>query len=333
MARLKSIIFEGKWVAIMIATILLSLVLSYMSPVFLKLSNLQAVLVQSSMTGIMAVGMTFIIMTSGIDISVGAILYFTAALVAKLINSGASMAVAFSIGVIAACVLGGLNGVLIVRFKISPLITTLATYTMYRGMAIHITAAENIPVPREFGFIGNGKINGIPVPLILFIVVFLIGLYLMNKTRFGTYVKALGNSETSARESGLPVNKVTILVYLIGGFTTSIAALILLARIGGLQSGMGIGREFTVIAAVVLGGTKLSGGSGTMIGSVIGAIFLMLIDNGLNLINASPYIYDIVKGVVLLAAVIVDRVTVVRQARQIKEQKAKRIRSLVSVEG
>lgn len=333
MARLKAVLFEGKWVAILLATILLSLVLHYMSPVFLKLSNLQAVLVQSSMTGIMAVGMTFIIMTSGIDISVGAILYFTAALVAKLINSGASMGVAFSVGVIAACVLGGLNGFLIVRFKISPLITTLATYTMYRGMAIHITAAENIPVPREFGFIGNGKINGIPVPLILFVVVFIVGLYLMNKTRFGTYVKALGNSETSARESGLPVNKVTILVYLIGGFTTSIAALILLARIGGLQSGMGIGREFTVIAAVVLGGTKLSGGSGTMVGSVIGAIFLMLIDNGLNLINASPYIYDIVKGVVLLAAVIVDRVTVVRQAKQIKEQKAKRIRSLVSLEG
>jgi len=332
MNEIKTILSRVKWLAISIATIILVILLYFLSPVFLTLSNFQGVLVQASVTGIMAVGMTFIILTSGIDISMGAILYFTAALFAKLIEIGQPIALAFVFAILCACLLGLLNGFLIVKFNISPLITTLATYTMYRGMAIHLTAAQNIPVPREFGFLGNGKILGIPVPILLFLIIFIIGVYVLSKTRFGIYVMAVGNSQSSAKESNLPVNLITIGVYLIGGFVTSISALILLARVGGLQSGMGIGVEFTVIAAVVLGGTKLSGGSGTMIGSALGAIFLVLIDNGLNLINASPYIYDIVKGVVLLAAVIVDRASIVRQSKQLLEQKEQRIKSSMGLE-
>lgn len=333
MESIKSFFARGKWFAIAIATVILCILLSFLSPVFLTFSNIQGVLVQASVTGIMAVGMTFIILTAGIDISVGAILYFTAALFAKLVESGQPIALAFIAAIACACALGALNGLLIVKFSISPLITTLATYTMYRGMAIHLTAAQNIPVPREFGFLGNGKVAGIPVPILLFLIIFIMGSFLLTKTRFGIYVMALGNSERSAKETNLPVNMITMGAYLIGGFTTSIAALILLARVGGLQSGMGIGIEFTVIAAVVLGGTKLSGGSGTMVGSAIGAIFLILIDNGLNLINASPYIYDIVKGSVLLVAVAVDRFSAVRQAKQLKEEKAYRIRESVSTQG
>lgn len=321
-----------KWLAIAMAILLLGLLLSILSPVFLTVSNLQGVLVQASVTGIMAVGMTFVILSAGIDISVGAILYFTAALFAKLIEVTGNIALAFGAAILCACLLGGLNGFLIVKFKMTPLITTLATYTMYRGMAIHLTGAQNIPVPREVGYLGNGKIYGIPLPIILFVLIVILGSYILTKTRFGLYVKAIGNSTQSAIESRLPVSASIIGAYLIGGFVTGIGALILLARVGGLQSGMGIGYEFTVIAAVVLGGTKLSGGSGTMVGSVLGAVFLVLIDNGLNLIGASPYIYDIVKGAVLLAAVIVDKVSVVRQSKQLLEQKALRIRSAVSLE-
>lgn len=329
---MKELLSKAKWLAIALATIILGLFLTIMSPVFLSFSNLQGVLVQASMTGIMAVGMTFIILTGGIDISMGAILYFTAALFAKLIEVTGNIPLAFLAAIVCASALGGLNGYLIVRFQMSPLITTLATYTMYRGMAIHLTAAQNIPVPREVGFLGNGKVSGVPVPILLLLIFFAIGIYIMTKTRFGVYVKALGNSMQSARETGLPVRTITIWAYVAGGFVAGVAALILLARIGGLQSGMGIGIEFTVIAAVVLGGTKLSGGSGTMVGSVLGAIFLVLIDNGLNLINASPYIYDIVKGGVLLTAVTVDRISVVRQTRQLQEQKAARIQSAISLE-
>ncbi|WP_417253563.1 ABC transporter permease [Celeribacter sp.] len=232
-----------------------------------------------------------------------------------------------------ATVLGALNGVLIVKFRISPLITTLATYSMYRGAAIHLTGAQNIPVPREMGYLGNGRLFGLPVPILILIVVFLFGLYLLNYTRFGVYVRALGNSERSATETGLPIQKVTVAAYAITGFLTGIAALVLLARVGGLQSGIGIGIEFTVIAAVILGGTKLTGGSGTIVGSVFGAVFLVLIDNGLNLLNASPYIYDIVRGSVLVAAVVVDRVSSVRRERTLQNRKAARLRAEIAQEG
>ncbi len=322
-----------KWLAIFVATCCLTLILTVVSPVFLTLSNMQSVLVQSSVTAIMAIGMTYIILTAGIDISVGAILFFTSALFAQTMLETGSYVLSFALAMLCATVLGALNGVLIVKFRISPLITTLATYSMYRGAAIHLTGAQNIPVPREMGYLGNGRLFGLPVPILILIVVFLFGLYLLNYTRFGVYVRALGNSERSATETGLPIQKVTVAAYAITGFLTGIAALVLLARVGGLQSGIGIGIEFTVIAAVILGGTKLTGGSGTIVGSVFGAVFLVLIDNGLNLLNASPYIYDIVRGSVLVAAVVVDRVSSVRRERTLQNRKAERLRVGIAREG
>ncbi|WP_050524973.1 ABC transporter permease [Pseudorhodobacter wandonensis] len=323
--RLQTIVSRQKWVAIAVATIVLAGVLSVVSPVFLTLSNFQAILVQSSVTAIMAVGMTFIILTAGIDISVGAILFVTSALFAQLMLVTGNYALAFSVTLISATVLGLLNGLLVVRFAVSPLITTLATYSIYRGAAIHLTGAQNIPVPREMGFLGNGRLWGIPVPILVLIVIVIIGVYILNHTRLGVYARAIGNSDRSARETSLPVARITVLVYALSGFMAGVAGLILLARVGGLQSGIGIGIEFTVIAAVILGGTKLTGGSGTIVGSVIGAVFLVLIDNGLNLLNASPYIYDMVRGAVLMAAVAIDRYSAFRQSVVLEARREARI--------
>ncbi|WP_017446376.1 ABC transporter permease [Gayadomonas joobiniege] len=306
------LLFKQKWLPIAVAALLMSIFLSFVSPAFLTLTNFESVLVQASVTAIMAVGMTFIIILAGIDISVGAILFFVSSLFAQTLNTTGSVALAFSAAVISGCLLGTVNGLLIVRFKVTPLITTLATYTIYRGMALHLTSAQNIPVPREIGWMGNGSFLSIPVPVWWMLVFTVIGIYLLSQTRFGIYCKAIGCSAQSAKESALPINRVNILAYAIGGLCAAVAALILIARVGGLQSGIGIGLEFTVIAAVILGGTKLSGGSGSVAGSVIGAIFLVLIDNGLNLFNASPYIYDIVRGFVLIVAVLVDRVSVIK---------------------
>lgn len=322
---LRKFMSRQKWVAVALATIVLAGVLSVVSPVFLTLSNFQAILVQSSITAIMAVGMTFVIMTAGIDISVGAILFLTSALFAQLMLDTESYLIAFVVTLISATALGALNGFLVVRFRVSPLITTLATYSIYRGAAIHLTGAQNIPVPREMGFIGNGRILGMPVPILILLVITILGVYILNRTRLGVYARAIGNSERSAKETNLPVGRATIAVYTLSGLVTGIAAMILLARVGGLQSGIGIGIEFTVIAAVILGGTKLTGGSGTVFGSVIGAVFLVLIDNGLNLLNASPYIYDVVRGVVLLAAVAIDRYSAVRQQNTLDIQRAARL--------
>lgn len=314
-----------KWVAVALATIVLAGILSVVSPSFLTLSNFQAILVQSSVTAIMAVGMTFIILTAGIDISVGAILFVTSALFAQLMINTESYAIAFTVTIACATTLGALNGFLVVRFAVSPLITTLATYSIFRGAAIHLTGAQNIPVPREMGFLGNGRLFGVPVPILILIVVVFVGVYALNRTRLGIYARAIGNSARSAKESNLPVGKVTIAVYALSGLVTGIAGLILLARVGGLQSGIGIGIEFTVIAAVILGGTKLTGGSGSVIGSVIGAVFLVLIENGLNLMNASPFIYDMVRGGVLLAAVAIDRYSALRRHAALDAQRATRI--------
>lgn len=302
--------FSQKWVPIALATLLMSVMLSFVSPVFLTLSNFESVLVQASVTAIMAVGMIFIIILAGIDISVGAILFFVSSIFAQTLNATGSVFLAFAAAIVSGCILGLVNGLLIVRFKVTPLITTLATYTIYRGMALHLTGAQNIPVPRDVGWVGNGSLLGVPVPVILMCIFAVVGIYLLSHSRFGLYCKAVGSSIQSATESRLPINKVNLFAYSLGGLCAAIAALILIARVGGLQSGIGIGLEFTVIAAVILGGTKLSGGSGSVAGSVIGAIFLVLIDNGLNLFNASPYIYDIVRGVVLIVAVFVDRVSV-----------------------
>lgn len=322
----RNIFARQKWMAIAVATIVLAGILTAASPVFLTFSNIQSILVQSSVTAIMAIGMTFIILTAGIDISVGAILFFTSALFAQLMIDTESYLLAFTAAMVCATGLGALNGILVVRFRISPLITTLATYSIYRGAAIHLTGAQNIPVPRDMGFLGNGKLLGVPVPIIILALIFAIGVYAFSRTRFGVFTRAIGNSARSAQESNLPVNRITIAVYAASGLVTGIAALILLARVGGLQSGIGIGIEFTVIAAVILGGTKLTGGSGTVTGSVIGAVFLVLIDNGLNLMNASPYIYDIVRGSVLLAAVAVDRLSAIRQQKSVEAARAARIR-------
>lgn len=326
MQSTKVVLARQKWFPVAAATIVLCALLSIASPAFLSLSNFQSILMQSSVTVIMAVGMCFIIMSGGIDISMGAILFFTSALFAKLLAETEAYFLCISAAMLCATSLGALNGVLVNKFRISPLITTLATYSIYRGMAIHLTDAQNIPVPREMGFFGNGNVLGIPVPILLLVFVFLVGAYTLNKTRFGLYLRAIGNSTRSASESGLPVKWVTVVVYAIGGFVTGIAALILIARVGGLQSGIGIGIEFTVIAAVILGGTKLSGGSGSIVGSVIGAIFLILIDNGLNLLNASPYIYDIVRGLVLLTAVLIDRISAHRQEKQLLEESTSRLK-------
>lgn len=327
MEKIKAFISQKRWLAIVLATLLLSVVYTFTAPAFLDSGNFQGVLMQASVTGIMAVGLTFVILTGGIDISIGAILFLSAAIFATVYRDTESYFAAFSIAVGAACFAGILNGYLVYKFKMAPMITTLATYNIFRGIALHVTKALNIPIPREISFLGNGRFYGIPIPLIIMLVAFVIGIYLFSKTRFGTFTKAIGNSEQSAKESNLPVRGTIIVAYFIAGLTAGLSGVVLLSRTGGLQGGMGIGLEFTVIAAVVLGGTKLSGGSGSVIGSVIGAIFLVLIDNGLNLMNASPYIYDSVRGIVLLIAVIVDRISVVRQSIALQKQKEARVLS------
>jgi ribose transport system permease protein len=300
----------ARWLAVLGGILLLGFVFSLLSPAFLGMRNLQNIAVQASVTGVMAAGMTFVIMTAGIDISVGATLYLSLVVANQLaLNStgpyAAYMVYPVSLGL--ATLLGFVNGLTANRLRINPLITTLATYVIYRGVATHITKARDIHPLESARFLGTGQIAGIPVPLLLVLAVVVAGALVLRYTRFGRYVLAVGASLRSARESGLPVSRIQVAVYTIAGACAGLGGLILLGRVGAVQNDMGIGIEFTVITAVVLGGTYLFGGRGSLAGSLLGAILLVMINNGLNLISASPYIYDIVRGVVLVGAVMLDR--------------------------
>ena len=328
MEKIKQVISKGKWVPIILAVLVLSVVMSFVTDNFATLGNFGNILEQASVTGIMAVGMTFIILTGGIDISVGGILFITGSIFVEGVKAGYNVLLVGILVVILAAALGALNGYLIVKTKMMPFIVTLATYNVYRGLALHITEAKDLVVPDHAKALGTMKIfEFVPLPSILFIIAIITGLYLANRTKFGIYVKAIGNSEKSAIDSGLPVVSTMVRAYMLGGLTAGISGLILIGRIGLLQSGLGAGMEFTVIASVVLGGTALSGGSGSVIGSSIGAIFLLLITNGLNLMEVSPFVYEVVTGGILLVAVILDRVSSVRQSKAMQAQKAKRIRN------
>lgn len=301
---------RARWLAVVAGIIILGFVFSQLSPAFLQVRNLQNITVQSAVTGVMAVGMTFVIMTAGIDISVGAILYLTIAVAAIFALDGPApyaVYLAYFISVGLGTLLGLVNGLIVNFLRINPLVTTLATLAIYRGTAIHITEAKITIPPEGVRFLGIGSIAGLPMPIIIVLIVGAIGATVLNYTRFGRYTLSIGASQRSARESGLPVRKVLIAVYAIAGFCAGLGGLILVGRVGAVQSDMGIGIEFTVITAVVLGGTQLSGGKGSIVGSLMGAIFLVMIDNGLNLIHASPFIYDVVRGAVLVGAVLLDR--------------------------
>jgi ribose transport system permease protein len=329
MLKTKEFFSSKLWLSVVLATIVLCIVYSFMCPVFFQWSNFQAVLVQSSITGIMAVGLTFVIMTGGIDISIGTILLLSATIFAFTVNSTGSFLIAFIATMATATLAGILNGVLVYYFKMAPMIVTLATYNIFDGIALHISKTENVPIDRSYTFLGNGDLFGIPIPLLILLAVILVGSYLQFYTRFGVFVRAIGDSMEAATESNLPTRKTIVAAYMMAGLTAGLGGVILISRTAGLQNSLGLGTEFTCIAAVVLGGTALSGGSGSVIGSVFGAVFLILISNGMNLMHASPFIYDAVRGVILLVAVSVDRLSTTRQTKTLLKQKAIRIGSSI----
>jgi ribose transport system permease protein len=297
----------ARWLAVFGGVLVLGAAFGLLSSSFLQFRNLENIAVQAGATGVMAVGMTFVIMTAGIDISVGAILYLTAALTVQLAGQLDAPLALYPVAVLLGALLGLINGALTVGLRINPLITTLATFSVYRGLAIQITGAEIEIVPESIRYLGNGTLGGVSMPIIVSVGVGIVAALVIRYTRLGRYVLAVGASERSARESALPVRKVLLAVYAIAGACAGLGGLILIGRVGSVQSDMGIGIEFTVITAVVLGGTYLSGGRGSIAGSLMGAVLLVMIDNGLNQMNASPFVYDIVRGSVLIGAVGIDR--------------------------
>ena len=290
--------------------VLLSIGLSIASPNFLTPSNLFSVLRQVSYSGLIAFGMTFIILIGGIDLSVGAILALVGIVTASLIQAGMDPILASCIGLLLGAACGAINGLLVSFGRIAPFIATLATMILFRGIAQEYSQSKPISINVDgfFNEIGSGYLfDTLPVPVVLMLLVYFMLWFVLKKTRFGRHVYALGGSEDVARISGLKVRSLKLWVYTLSGLMSGLAALVVTSRLSSASPNAGAMYELDAIAAVVLGGTSLSGGRGWIFGTLVGVVLLGILSNGLNLLNVSSNYQLIIKGVVILFAVLLDR--------------------------
>jgi ribose transport system permease protein len=293
---------------ILIAFILIVIAMAILSPVFLTVTNILNVIRQSSIYGIMAIGMTFVILTAGIDLSVGSILAIAGAIAAGSVKSGLGMELTILITLAIGLACGLVNGVIVTLGRITPFVVTLGMMSIARGLTLIYTKGYPISGFHEaFRFIGGGDLISIPFPIIVFIFTTVLAWLILTQTRLGRYTYAIGGNEETVKLSGINANLYKTIVYMISGITSAISALILTSRLNSAQPVAGQGYELDVIAAVVIGGTSLMGGRGSVWGTLIGALLIGVINNGMNLLGISPYFQLVVKGVIIIGAVLLDR--------------------------
>jgi len=295
----------------LIALILLIIVVSFMNEYFFTVDNLLNILRQTSVIAILAAGMTLVILTAGIDLSVGSILALCGAFAASMISMEVPVLIAVPVSLLGGAALGSIAGVIIAKGKVQAFIATLVTMTLLRGVTMVYTDGRPIStgftdVADSFAWFGTGYLFGVPVPVWLMVGVFSGIWYLLNHTRFGRYIYALGGNESATLLSGINVDRIKIGVYSVCGLLSALAGIIITSRLSSAQPTAGMGYELDAIAAVVLGGTSLAGGKGRIMGTLIGALIIGVLNNALNLLDVSSYYQMIVKAVVILLAVLVD---------------------------
>jgi ribose transport system permease protein len=286
---------------------LVLIVFGAMSPAFLKADNFVNILIQTSSTGILAVGMTFVLLTAGVDLSVGSIMFVAAAVAGKLVlggwSFGSSLAVMLAIGAL----YGALNAVFITRFAIVAFIVTLATRYFGRGLGLRITETRAMNLPETFYELGAARVVGVPIPVLIFAAVVIVGHLMLTRTPFGRQVYAVGADVEAARKAGLSTGVVLFAVYVICGLCAAIAGVVALSQAPAVSPTFGNNREFLAIAAAVLGGTSLFGGRGAVFpGTVLGAVLIQTMENGLNILNVNPYLYPLITSSVIFLAVLLD---------------------------
>jgi ribose transport system permease protein len=303
----------------LIALVVLCIFLSIRADNFLTADNGLNVLRQTSVNICIATGMTLIVLTAGIDLSVGSVLALCGAITAGLLKNGlkipsADLFIGFTIlgvvlaGILIGTVLGFFNGFVITKFKVPPFVATLAMLTIARGFTMLYTKAQPISnLGSDFAVIGTGWWLGIPVPVWIAAAVVLFAVFITQQTKLGRYIYAIGGNETAAKFSGINITKVKITVYAIGGALAAIGGIIVTSRLNSAQPDAGNSYELDAIAAVVIGGTSLSGGKGTVLGTVMGALIIGVLNNGLVLLDVTPFWQQVVKGGVILLAVIIDK--------------------------
>lgn len=291
-----------------VGLIALCIVFGVLTPSFFGGYNIINIARQCSINLILAVGMTFIVLTGGIDLSVGGVYALVGTLVAGFIASGTNIVLAILIGLIVGIACGLFNGVCVALGKIPPFITTMATLSIARSLALIYSGGYPITgMPDEFAFIGSGSVGFLPVPVIIAAVIVIIGAFVLKKTVLGKYIYAIGGNEDATRLSGINVKAWKIGTYGIHGLLTAIAGIVMTARMNSGQPGAGNGIELDIIAAVVIGGGSLSGGEGGIFGTLMGALVITVLNNGLTLLDVNSYWQGLIIGCVILIAVFLDK--------------------------
>lgn len=293
---------------IVIALAALILVLSLATPNFFKLQNFVNVFVQVSISAILAIGATFVVLMGGIDLSLGSMVAVTGVIAATFAHPGDyPVFVPVAMGILTGLLFGLFIGVTVAKGGVASFIVTLGVTTIARGIALIIAGGRPVSnLSHEFNSIGNGTLAGIPYSIIIMACVFVAALVVLTKTKFGRYVYAIGGNEEAARASGVKIDKMKILVYMLCSGMAGLAGTMQAARIEVGQPAIGVGYELDAIAAVVIGGTSLSGGVGTVVGTLIGALIIGFINNGLDLLNVSSFYQDVIKGLIIIGAVLLD---------------------------
>jgi ribose transport system permease protein len=278
---------------------------SFASPYFFTMRNFMDILRQSTFVLVAALGMTVVIITAGIDLSVGSVIGLSAGVTSVVLLQGAPTSVAVIAGLTIGIICGFINGIIITKLGVTDLITTLSTLSIFRGILFMMT--HGIPFQAfarpDFSMLGRGSIGPVPFPIIIAAGIFLILRYMLGRTILGRHIFAVGSNSTAATLSGISVSKNKIAVYMISGFTAAASGIMLASRLSSVPPDLGQGYEMSVIAAVVIGGTSLFGGSGSVLGTVIGSLMVAIIGNGLILLNVNPFYQYVINGVIIILAV------------------------------
>ena len=298
----------GQSTGVLVGLLVLAVALTILTPFFLTLDNLLNVALQTATYILVSVGMTFVIVTGGIDLSVGSVAALAGVVMAMSMKAGVGVGISIMLGIAAGLPCGLLNGVLVSRVGLPPFIVTLATMSIIRGIALILTGG--IPIygfPASFRWFGTGRIGAVPVAAVIALVVAVIGGFIFKKTKVGHYATAIGNNEEAVRLCGINVNRYKIIPYVISGLSAAMAAIVITGRLNTAEPLAGWMIEMDAVAAVVMGGTSLAGGRGSILGTVLGALLMGVMGNGLNMMSVQSHYQQLAMGAVILVAVLLDK--------------------------
>lgn len=306
-SKILAYLFQSEQAGLLVAFVLLCVVLSFLSPVFLTATNLKNVLRDASLIAITGMGVVMIILLGEIDLSVGSIQAVVGIAVVTVLNQTQSISIALLAALAVGAFIGLINGLLVTKAQINSLIATLAMMAILRGTGMVSTQAVSIQAKVDgFVEVGTGYWGPIPIPVLISLVLFIVFYAVLHHTPLGRYMYAIGGNTEAARLAGLPVERIKVLAFVIGSTLAALSAFILASRLNSGQPSAGLGFELQVIAAIVLGGISITGGVGTLVGAFLGILILTVLNNGLVLLNVSSFYHDIARGLVILLAVYLD---------------------------